>query len=70
VIRLRGVRRYLPICGASAGSAAWFAQLSQTEASVAEYAELESRRLGIQVSFALMFSVIALTILMASILIG
>jgi two-component system nitrogen regulation sensor histidine kinase NtrY len=46
------------------------AQLSQTEASVAEYAELESRRLGIQVSFALMFAVIALTILMASILIG
>jgi len=46
------------------------AQLSQTEASVAEYAELESRRLGIQVNFALMFAVIALTILMASILIG
>ena len=46
------------------------AQLSQTEASVAEYAELESRRLGIQVNFALMFAVIALTILMASVLIG
>ncbi len=46
------------------------AQLSQTEATVAEYAELESRRLGIQVNFALMFAVIALTILMASILIG
>jgi len=46
------------------------AQLSQTEASAAEYAELESRRLGIQVNFALMFAVIALTILMASILIG
>jgi two-component system, NtrC family, nitrogen regulation sensor histidine kinase NtrY len=45
-------------------------QLKQTEASVAEYAELESRRLGIQVSFALMFAVIALTILMASVLIG
>ena len=30
------------------------AQLRQTEASAAEYAELESRRLGIQVSFALM----------------
>jgi two-component system nitrogen regulation sensor histidine kinase NtrY len=46
------------------------AQLRQTEASVAEYAEIESRRLGIQVNFALMFAVIALTILMASILIG
>jgi two-component system, NtrC family, nitrogen regulation sensor histidine kinase NtrY len=46
------------------------AQLSQTEASAAEYAELESRRLGIQVNFALMFAVIALTILMASVLIG
>ena len=46
------------------------AQLRQTEASAAEYAELESRRLGIQVSFALMFAVIALTILMASVLIG
>src|ERR1700729_1015386 len=46
------------------------AQLKQTEASVAEYANIESRRLGIQVSFPLMFAVIALTILMASILIG
>jgi two-component system, NtrC family, nitrogen regulation sensor histidine kinase NtrY len=46
------------------------AQLKQTEATVAEYAEIESRRLGIQVNFALIFAVIALTILMASILIG
>ena len=46
------------------------AQLKQTEASAAEYAEVESRRLGIQVNFALMFAVIALTILTASILIG
>src|SRR6202790_1147448 len=46
------------------------AQLRQTQASVAEYAELESRRLGIQVAFALMFAVIALTFLMASVLIG
>src|ERR1700733_13777215 len=46
------------------------AQLSQTEAISAEYAQLESRRLGIQVSFALMFAVMALTILMASVLIG
>src|ERR1700758_4418164 len=46
------------------------AQLKQTQASVAEYAEIESRRLGIQVAFALMFAVIALTILMSSVLIG
>jgi two-component system nitrogen regulation sensor histidine kinase NtrY len=46
------------------------AQLTQTQASVAEYAEMESRRLGVQVAFALMFAVIALTILMASVLIG
>src|SRR3989475_2610331 len=46
------------------------AQLRQTQASVAEYAALESRKLGIQVAFALMFEVIALTILMAWVLIG
>jgi two-component system nitrogen regulation sensor histidine kinase NtrY len=46
------------------------AQLRQTQASVREYAELESRRLGIQVAFALMFTVIALTVLMSSVLIG
>src|SRR6185312_3596288 len=46
------------------------AQLKQTEVSVAEYAQIESRKLGIQVAFALMFAVIALTILMASVLIG
>ena len=45
-------------------------QLNETQASVTEYAAIEARRLGIQVSFALMFAVIALTILMASILIG
>jgi two-component system nitrogen regulation sensor histidine kinase NtrY len=46
------------------------AQLRQTQASVADYAQIESRRLGIQVAFALMFAVIALTILMSSVLIG
>src|SRR6201990_3465863 len=45
-------------------------QLKQTEASAAEYAEIEARRLGVQVNFALIFAVIALTILMASILLG
>jgi two-component system, NtrC family, nitrogen regulation sensor histidine kinase NtrY len=46
------------------------AQLKQTQASVAEYSTIEARRLGIQVAFALMFAVIALTILMASVLLG
>jgi two-component system nitrogen regulation sensor histidine kinase NtrY len=46
------------------------AQVNQTQISVAEYAELESRRLGIQLNFGLIFLVIALTILMASVLIG
>lgn len=46
------------------------AQLRQTQASVAEYSELESRKLGIQVAFALMFTVIALTVLMSAVLIG
>jgi len=45
-------------------------QLKQTEASVAGYSQMESQRLGIQVAFALMFAVIALTILMASVLLG
>ncbi|RXH15320.1 sensor histidine kinase [Bradyrhizobium guangzhouense] len=45
-------------------------QVNQTEIGAAEYAQIESRRLGIQVAFALMFAVIALTILMASVLIG
>jgi two-component system, NtrC family, nitrogen regulation sensor histidine kinase NtrY len=45
-------------------------QLKRTEASVAEYAEYESRRLGRQVNFALVFAVIALTLLMVSILLG
>ncbi|HEY4986741.1 MAG TPA: PAS domain-containing sensor histidine kinase [Bradyrhizobium sp.] len=45
-------------------------QVKETEASAAEYAAIESRRLGIQVNFALMFAVIALTILMASVLTG
>lgn len=45
-------------------------QVQATSASVAEYAELESRRLGIQVAFALMFTVIALTMLMSAVLIG
>jgi len=46
------------------------AQVQQTQAGVAEYGEMESRRLGIQVAFALMFTVIALSVLMSAVLLG
>src|SRR3954467_4539665 len=46
------------------------AQMRQTQASVADYAQIESRRLGIQGGFPLMFGGVALTILMSSVLIG
>src|SRR5437016_11216254 len=69
VIRLRSFPGTF-LFGARVLDARVVAQLRQTQASVAEYAQLESRKLGIQVAFALMFVVIALTILMASVLIG
>jgi two-component system nitrogen regulation sensor histidine kinase NtrY len=46
------------------------AQIKQTESSVAYYATIEARRLGTQVALALMFAVIALTTLMASVLLA
>jgi two-component system nitrogen regulation sensor histidine kinase NtrY len=45
-------------------------QLQATRASVREYAAIESRRLGVQVAFALMYTVIALTVLLAAVWIG
>jgi len=45
-------------------------QLKQTQAGVAEYAAIEASRVGMQVTFAMIFAVIALTILMAAILFG
>jgi two-component system nitrogen regulation sensor histidine kinase NtrY len=45
-------------------------QLRATQDSVGEYANLETRRLGIQVAFALMFTVIALIVLLSSAWIG
>jgi two-component system, NtrC family, nitrogen regulation sensor histidine kinase NtrY len=45
-------------------------QLKQTQLKAQGYAEMEAQRYGIQIAFALMFAVIALTILMASVLIG
>jgi two-component system, NtrC family, nitrogen regulation sensor histidine kinase NtrY len=46
------------------------ALVQQTQAGADDYVERESQRLGIQVAFALMFTVIALTVLMSSVLIG
>ncbi len=45
-------------------------QLQATRASVREYAALQQRRLGVQVAFALMYTIIALTVLLAAVWIG
>ncbi len=45
-------------------------QLRATQENVGEYATLEARRLGIQVAFALMFTVIALIVLLSAAWIG
>ena len=45
-------------------------QLQATRASVTEYAAIEARRLGVQVAFALMYTVIALTVLLSAVWIG
>jgi two-component system nitrogen regulation sensor histidine kinase NtrY len=45
-------------------------QLQATRASVQEYAAIESRRVGVQVAFALMYTVIALIVLLSAVWIG
>jgi two-component system nitrogen regulation sensor histidine kinase NtrY len=45
-------------------------QLQATRASVTEYTTLEARRLGVQVAFALMYTVIALIVLLSAVWIG
>jgi two-component system nitrogen regulation sensor histidine kinase NtrY len=45
-------------------------QLQQTQDSVAEFANLEARRVGVQVAFALMYTVIALIVLLSAVWIG
>src|SRR5262245_21722743 len=45
-------------------------QLQATRASATEYAALEARRLGVQVAFALMYTVIALTVFLSAVWIG
>jgi len=46
------------------------AQLTATQESITEYANLEARRIGIQIAFALMFAIIALIVLLSSAWIG
>src|SRR6202022_4911806 len=46
------------------------AQLRATQASVTQYAELEARLVGIQIAFALMYTVIALIVLLSAVWIG
>jgi two-component system nitrogen regulation sensor histidine kinase NtrY len=45
-------------------------QLRETRTSIGQYAELEARRTGVQIAFALMFTVIALTVLLSAVWIG
>jgi len=46
------------------------AQLRATQAGVAQYADLEARRVGIQIAFGLMYTVIALSVLLSAVWIG
>ncbi|MGA7488109.1 MAG: PAS domain-containing sensor histidine kinase [Xanthobacteraceae bacterium] len=46
------------------------AQLRATQAGVAQYADLSARRIGIQIAFALMYTVIALIVLLSAVWIG
>jgi two-component system nitrogen regulation sensor histidine kinase NtrY len=45
-------------------------QIQQTENGIQEYANLEARRVGVQLAFALMYTVIALTVLLSAVWIG
>jgi two-component system, NtrC family, nitrogen regulation sensor histidine kinase NtrY len=45
-------------------------QLQATRESVTEYAAIESRRYGVQIAFALMYTVIALTVLLSAVWVG
>jgi two-component system nitrogen regulation sensor histidine kinase NtrY len=46
------------------------AQLRQTQASMMDFAQLEAQRFGLQLAFALMFTVIALSVLLAAAWLG
>jgi two-component system, NtrC family, nitrogen regulation sensor histidine kinase NtrY len=46
------------------------AQIRQTDSNIQEYGNLEARRIGVQLAFALMYTVIALTVLLSAVWIG
>jgi two-component system, NtrC family, nitrogen regulation sensor histidine kinase NtrY len=46
------------------------ANLRQTQASIREYADKEARRLSVQIAFGLMYTVMALTVLLSAVWIG
>jgi two-component system nitrogen regulation sensor histidine kinase NtrY len=46
------------------------AQLAETQTRVSEYSNLQARRLGVQVAFALMYTVIALIVLLSAVWVG
>jgi two-component system, NtrC family, nitrogen regulation sensor histidine kinase NtrY len=46
------------------------AQIKQTEDAVLDYATLEERRLGVQIAYALMYTIIALTMLLSAVWLG
>ncbi len=69
VIKLRGYdNKYLYI--ARLMDPRVIAQLRETQVTATEYALVESRRLGVQVAFALMYTVIALIVLLSAVWIG
>jgi two-component system, NtrC family, nitrogen regulation sensor histidine kinase NtrY len=45
-------------------------QIQHTDSNIQEYANLEARRIGVQLAFALMYTVIALTVLLSGVWIG
>jgi two-component system nitrogen regulation sensor histidine kinase NtrY len=70
VIKLRGFDKDTYLYLARPMDARVIAQLRETQATVNEYALLEARRFGVQVAFALMYTVIALIVLLSAVWIG
>ncbi len=70
VVKLRGYDNNMFLYVAQMLDPRVVQQLRNTKESLGEYTELEARRLGIQIAFALMFAVIALIVLLSSAWIG
>jgi len=69
VVKLRGYDE-IYLYGARILDPRVVAQLRATQESVGEFANLEARRLGIQIAFGLMFAIIALIVLLSSAWLG